>query len=206
MDARRRRRFTRSPCLRGKKPSKKNWSHGIPESTSAVTHADGPGRTSTRAPASRAASTSTWPGSETLGIPASEAKAIRSPASSRSTSSGARRAITFSSQRTSGFEMPRYARSFEVTRVSSQQITSASRKACAARGVRSPRLPIGVPTMESTPSAPATRRSVLFSAIRYSIIARSSGAKATRASHAAMRRSVFQVWKNHPSASSNVAS
>ena len=177
----------------------------MPQATSAVMQAVGPGSASTRTPAARACCTRTWPGSDTPGMPASEAKATRSPASIRPTSSQARAAITFSSQRTSGFEMSRCANSFAVTRVSSQHTTVAARNASAARGVRSPKLPIGVPITYRHPSpAPAC---VSFSpAMGYSIIARSSGASATRASHAAMRRSVFQVWKNQPAAWSNVAS
>lgn len=61
------------------KPSKKKCSQGMPDDTSAVTHAEGPGMTSTGTSTSRAASTSAWPGSDTLGIPASEAKARVSP-------------------------------------------------------------------------------------------------------------------------------
>ena len=72
--ARRCSRRTRSPCLRPKKPSKKKCSQGMPDETSAVTQAEGPGITSTGTSASRAASTSAWPGSDTLGMPASEAK------------------------------------------------------------------------------------------------------------------------------------
>lgn len=63
----------------GKKPSKKKCSQGMPDETSAVTQAEGPGITSTGTSASRAASTSAWPGSDTLGMPASEAKARVSP-------------------------------------------------------------------------------------------------------------------------------
>ena len=58
----------------------------------------------------------------------------------------ARLAITFSSQRTSGLEMPRCISSFDVTRVSSQQMASAAANASPTRGDRSPRLPMGVPT------------------------------------------------------------
>ena len=144
--ARRCKRRTRSPCFRPKKPSKKKCSQGMPDETSAVTQAEGPGITSTGTSASRAASTSAWPGSDTLGMPASEAKARVSPASRRSTRPAARLAITFSSQRTSGLEMPRCISSFDVTRVSSQQMTSAAAKASPTRGDRSPRLPMGVPT------------------------------------------------------------
>ena len=45
--------------LRGKKPSKKKWSQAMPELTSAVMQAVGPGMTSTATSAARAASTST---------------------------------------------------------------------------------------------------------------------------------------------------
>ena len=79
-------------------------------------------------------------------MPASEAKAKTSPVAMRSTSAPARAVITFSSQRTSGLEMPKCARSLPVTRVSSQSTESAARNASAARGERSPKLPMGVPT------------------------------------------------------------
>ena len=196
------RRRTRSPCLRGKNPSKKKCSQEIPLATKAVTQAEGPGITCTSTPASRAASTRTWPGSETLGMPASEANAKVSPASKRSTSSGARWTITFSSQRMSVLDIPRCAKSLDVTRVSSQQMASAARKASATRGLISPRLPMGVPTIYRHPLI----RCATSSLYRQSIIARSSGASATRASHAGMRFSVFHAWKYQPHAVSKLAS
>ena len=54
--------------------------------TVAALTALGPGIGSTRMPASRAAATSAWPGSDTSGVPASDTSAIDSPARSRSIS------------------------------------------------------------------------------------------------------------------------
>ena len=42
--------------------------------------------------------------------------------------------------------MPKWFRSFKVTRVSSAAMKSASSRVRLARGERSPRLPMGVPT------------------------------------------------------------
>src|SRR5216684_1956952 len=54
--------------------------------------------------------------------------------------------------------MPKCVRSFRVWRVSSQRIRSADFNASTARGDKSERLPMGVPTMRSFPG---TRRSLL---------------------------------------------
>src|SRR5258708_18377544 len=59
--------------------------------------------------------------------------------------------------------MPKWVRSFRVWRVSSQRIRSADFSASTARGVRSERLPMGVPTMRSLPG---TRRSLLQASLR----------------------------------------
>ena len=61
---------------------------GRPNAEIAAMTALGPGMLSTRIPASRAADTSVWPGSEMSGVPASDTSAIDSPACSRSTSLG----------------------------------------------------------------------------------------------------------------------
>ena len=155
----------------------------MPLATSAVTQAEGPGITSTSTPASRAASTRTCPGSETLGMPASEANAITSPAKMRPISSGERDAITFSSHRINGREIPKWASSFDVTRVSSQQIASAASKACATRGVRSPRFPMGVPTIMRRPEV-LLHAAIVSNRPNRRVEARTQGMKANRASRA----------------------
>jgi hypothetical protein len=76
--------------LRGRKPTKRHASAANPDATSAVSAADGPGRTSTATPAAMAEVTRTYPGSLTSGIPASLTRATTSPASMRETSSEAR--------------------------------------------------------------------------------------------------------------------
>ena len=124
---------------------------GRPDATSAQVTALGPGMTSTGSPSSRAASTRRWPGSDTPGMPASDTKATRWPAATRAITDSTRRAITFSSQRSSGTRMPKRASSLPVTRVSSQSSTSAERSVSSTRGDASERLPMGVPTSESMP-------------------------------------------------------
>jgi hypothetical protein len=61
---------------------------GSPEDERAAITALGPGMLSTRIPSPRAAATSVWPGSEMSGVPASETRAIESPAFRRSMSFG----------------------------------------------------------------------------------------------------------------------
>jgi hypothetical protein len=63
--------------LARQEPSKQNRSTGRPEIASAVRTADGPGTAVTRTPASTAAATSRYPGSETLGMPASVTSSTR---------------------------------------------------------------------------------------------------------------------------------
>src|SRR6266581_2892226 len=126
---------------------------------SAAAGADGPGTTSTGYPAAAAASTSCSPGSESDGMPASETRATVSPRPSRS-----RRSLTRERSRGAGQEMRGPARptreaSFAVTRVSSQKMASASERARAARGERSSRFPIGVPTITSLPALAEVIRS-----------------------------------------------
>ena len=144
-----------APALRGRKPSKKKCSMGRPEATSAQMAADGPGMTSTRSPLSSAASTSLWPGSETPGMPASETKATRSPASMRSSVGSTLWSSTFSSARCNGTCTSKRARSLLVTRVSSQSRRSADFRVWMTLGDASERFPMGVPTTLSTPEAAA---------------------------------------------------
>src|SRR5690625_3323376 len=80
----------RSPGLRGGNPSKQNRSTGSPDNASAVSTADGPGTTVSAMPASIAADTSRYPGSDTLGMPASVTTTTVSPAASASSSSSVR--------------------------------------------------------------------------------------------------------------------
>lgn len=145
------RRLAMADALRGRKPSKKKCSIGRPEATRAQVTAEGPGMTSTLRPRSRAASTSLWPGSDTPGMPASDTKATRPPASIRAMAGATLSARTFSSARCKGTRMPKCASSLDVTRVSSHRSRSAARSVSSARGVTSRRLPMGVPTTERTP-------------------------------------------------------
>ena len=115
-----------------------------------MTAADGPLTGITGIPASHAAATSACPGSETPGVPASQVSAtVSSSESMRETSSGARPSSLCRWQDTMGLRTPSRSVSFMVTRVSSAAIRSHSVSACAARGERSFRLPMGVATTYS---------------------------------------------------------
>ena len=70
----------------GGNPRNVNPAAGSPLADTAAMTALGPGIASTRIPAARASDTRNCPGSETIGVPASETSAIESPAFSRSTS------------------------------------------------------------------------------------------------------------------------
>ena len=59
---------------------------GRPETTSAEISADGPGTTSTGKPAATASRTSSYPGSETPGVPASDTSATLCPSFRRRSS------------------------------------------------------------------------------------------------------------------------
>ena len=65
---------------------------------------------------------------------------------------GAWRVIAASSRRSRRFSMPKCANSLPVTRVSSAHTVSAAANASSARGVISPRLPIGVGHTTSFPA------------------------------------------------------
>nr|BFE67724.1 hypothetical protein GCM10020092_010250 [Actinoplanes digitatis] len=84
-------RERRPEPVRGRKPSKQNRSLGRPDSASAVVTALGPGAAVTAKPASSAARTRRYPGSETLGMPPSVTTATTAPPRSASTRSGVRR-------------------------------------------------------------------------------------------------------------------
>ncbi len=114
-----------------------------PATARAAVTADGPGTTTTSCPAARAAATRSAPGSETAGMPASVVSASVSPAARRASSPGSRSAALCSVNDWVGRRAPMKRSSFAATRVSSATTRSASRNASAARGDRSPRLPIG---------------------------------------------------------------
>ena len=143
--ARSARRRARSPALRGRKPSKQNRSTGSPETASAVSTAEGPGTAMTSTPASRAAATSRYPGSDTLGIPASVTSSTRSPASIASTSDGVRAVSLPSKYETTRpvTVTPSSRVSRPSRRVSSAATTSAVASSCASRGEASSTRPIG---------------------------------------------------------------
>ena len=106
----------------------------------------------TVAPAAQAASTSRWPGSEMAGVPASVQSASSSPAARRSRMGPSRASSSKAgSERKGGAGWPRWAKSCRVRRVSSATTADARRSTSAARGERSPRLPIGVATTFRSP-------------------------------------------------------
>ncbi len=69
--------------FRGRKPSKVNRPVGRPDTDNATVSAQGPGREITSTPAAAHRATSSSPGSETAGVPASVTRAQLSPASIR---------------------------------------------------------------------------------------------------------------------------
>ncbi len=82
-------RARRRACsFAGRNPANRKRSHGSPDRTSAASGADAPGTTVTAMPRASASRTSLNPGSETSGVPASEMRATRAPASSRAMSLG----------------------------------------------------------------------------------------------------------------------
>ena len=90
-------------------------------------------------------------GRRATGIPASDTSATVSPRPSRSRSSVTRDSSRGPGQETRRAGSPKRAASLAVTRVSSQKIASASESARRARGERSSRLPMGVPTTSRRP-------------------------------------------------------
>src|SRR5512141_1757633 len=152
---------SRSPRRGGGKPRNVNGTAGKPEIERIARTADGPGMASTRCPAWAAAATSSSPGSETSGVPASETRASVSPRPSRSRASSTRRCSLWPWQDTRGVVRPWRAKRFPVRRVSSQYTTAAEDRASSARGERSSRFPIGVATTRRRPIA-AFSRVLLF--------------------------------------------
>jgi len=112
---------------------------------------------------SRARRTTRNPGSEITGIPASLTIAITSPPAIFSITFSACDSSLCSCRLCVGVEIPKLVSSLRVCRVSSQRITLADFSASIARGERSERFPIGVPTMSSFPG---TRRSLLQPLLR----------------------------------------
>ena len=110
-----------------------------------------PGMGSTRIPASMAARISWPPGSETVGVPASETSATLSPRCSRSTSEADFPASLCSCRLVVGVAIACRARRWPVRRVSSAAMRETSRRIRSARTVMSSRLPIGVATTNSVP-------------------------------------------------------
>ncbi len=104
-------------------------------------------------PTAIAAATRRLPGSEINGIPASEQSTTLAPATSAARTSWRRAALVVGVQ--GEHVLPPAIASWlsirPVWRVSSQQMRSAAASAAAARGARSPRLPIGVATTSSAP-------------------------------------------------------
>ena len=144
-------RSHRAEALAGRKPSKAKRSLGRPATLSAAISADAPGTGLTFTPAARAARTSRKPGSDTSGVPASLTSASDSPASRRATSFCAIASSLCSCSASNGVAMPKWASNWPLRRVSSAQIAATARKVSRARGLMSPRLPIGVATTNSVP-------------------------------------------------------
>src|SRR5207244_2855995 len=144
--------WTRSRPFLGRNPSKQKRSLGSPLTTRAATSAEGPGTASTRAPAAAAAATSLAPGSDMAGVPASVTTATSTPRSSRRSTWSTWAASLWSWTASSSLpETPAWVSRRRVWRVSSQAITPTRARVAAARGERSPRLPIGVETRTRVP-------------------------------------------------------
>ena len=150
LQGRRAKRSRRAALVRGGKPSKAKRRSGKPESSATPIAALGPGSTSTATPAARAAATSSLPGSEIPGIPASlvtATSAIARPLENRR-----RRALRVLLAIAPDLARRRASSapsSFRATRVSSATISSASRSTSSARSVTSRRFPSGVGTKTS---------------------------------------------------------
>jgi hypothetical protein len=84
-------------------------------------------------------------------VPASDTSASDSPASSRATNGPAASPSLCSCKATSGLSTPKCASNWRVWRVSSAQIAATVFSVSSARGLRSPRLPIGVATTNNVP-------------------------------------------------------
>ena len=145
-------RSLRSAPDRGKKPSNTNRPAGRPLSVTAMIAAEGPGVAVTVPPASMTARTIRSPGSLIPGLPASVMSATVLPAETSAEIFSRESCSVCSFTMSKVFSLtPMRCRSLLECRVSSQQITSASRSASTARAVMSCRLPIGVATSTRRP-------------------------------------------------------
>src|SRR3989344_5655117 len=123
---------------------------GRPLALRAARKAEGPGITSIFIPAARARETRAYPGSEIPGVPASEASARCSPFLRRVTRKSAFSGLLYPCREISSFlGIASCLRRFPVTLVSSQTTASARVRTSIARRVMSPRLPIGVATIDN---------------------------------------------------------
>ena len=103
-------------------------------------------------PSAAHARTSRKPGSETVGMPPSVTSATVAPSRSRRSISSVRsRSFPSKNERSGRSTRSRCVRRRPVRRVSSAAIRSTAASVSTARGARSPRLPIGVPTRKSVP-------------------------------------------------------
>ena len=143
----------RSEPLRARNPSKVNRPVGSPESASAVNAAEGPGITVTGRSASATAHAATYPGSEIVGIPASESSRTVFPSLTACTSWVLRYSSLWSwfTITRPVVRTPSPEARVRSLRVSSTAITSAVVSACRNRSLASERLPIGVPPRMRTP-------------------------------------------------------
>ncbi len=135
------------PFFGGRNPSKKNRSHGRPESTRAGTKAVAPGRVMTSIPRRRHSRDSMNPGSDMPGVPASDTSALTSPASIRHSSGSRLRCSLNLWWLAIGVLIPKCFISTAEVRVSSASTRLTFRSTLTARGVMSSRLPTGVGTM-----------------------------------------------------------
>ncbi len=146
------RRSFRSTPDRGRNPSNTNLPAGKPLMVTAMIAADGPGVAETTPPASMTARTIRSPGSLTPGLPASVMSATVLPLAMSSTILSRESYSVCSFTMRSGLSLtPMRCSSLLEWRVSSQQMTSASRRLSMARDVMSARLPMGVATRTSLP-------------------------------------------------------
>ena len=136
----------------GGNPRNVKESNCIPEAVKAAMMAQGPGRGSTRMPAATAAAMSCAPGSEIVGVPASDTRATLSPAKRRATSEDAFFRSLWAWRLVVGVAIACRASRCAVRRVSSAAMIATSRRIRSARIVMSSRFPIGVATTKSVPA------------------------------------------------------
>ena len=111
----------------------------------------GPGTTRTSMPSAAAARTSRKPGSETPGMPPSVTRATSSPSRSRFTICGTRWRSFPSKKESIGTRTSMPASRRPERRVSSAATSDTCARVSRARRLRSPRLPMGVPTTNRMP-------------------------------------------------------